>query len=133
MLVNDPVADMLTRIRNALTAKHETVDIPRSKVKLAIADILKDEGYICGYELVGKDDYSGVIRIKLKYASGGQKAITGLKRVSKPGLRIYANCEDLPKVLGGLGIAIISTSKGIMTDKHARGLNVGGEVMAYIW
>lgn len=132
MLVNDPIADMLTRIRNALTARHETVDIPRSRVKIAIAEILKEEGYISDFELVGKEDYSGVIRVKLKYV-GGQKAITGLKRVSKPGLRIYANCEDLPKVLGGLGIAIISTSKGIMTDKHARGLNVGGEVMAYIW
>lgn len=132
MLVNDPIADMLTRIRNALTARHESVEIPRSKVKIAIAEILKEEGYIADYELVGKEDYSGVIRIKLKYV-GGQKAITGLKRVSKPGLRIYANCEDLPKVLGGLGIAIISTSKGIMTDKHARGLNIGGEVMAYVW
>lgn len=133
MVVNDPVADMLTRIRNALTARHETVDIPRSKVKIAIAEILKDEGYIKDFELQGNEDYSGNIHVTLKYAQGGEKVISGLKRVSKPGLRIYASCDELPRVLNGLGIAIISTNKGIMTDKKARGLKVGGEVMAYIW
>jgi small subunit ribosomal protein S8 len=132
MVVNDPIADMLTRIRNAITARHETVDIPRSRVKIAIAQILLEEGYIAKYELVGKEDYSGIIRITLKYANG-TSVITGLKRISKPGLRIYANCDELPKVLAGLGIAIISTNKGIMTDKKARGQNVGGEVMAYVW
>lgn len=133
MYVTDPVADMLTRIRNALTAKHTVVDIPRSKTKIAVAQILKDNGYIADVELVGKADYTGIIRITLKYGPKGEKVINGLKRVSKPGLRVYANCEKLPKVLGGLGIAIISTNKGIMTDKAARSANLGGEVMAYVW
>ena len=133
MYVTDPVADMLTRIRNALTAKHTVVDIPRSKTKIAVAQILKDNGYIADVELVGKADYTGIIRITLKYGPKGEKVINGLKRVSKPGLRVYANCDKLPKVLGGLGIAIISTNKGIMTDKTARSANLGGEVMAYVW
>lgn len=131
MVVTDPIADMLTRIRNALTAKHADVKIPTSKVKSAIADILLEEGYIASVEKVdaGVNSY---MNITLKYGAG-KSVINGLKRVSKPGLRVYANCEELPKVLGGLGIAIISTSKGIMTDKQARNANVGGEVMAYIW
>ena len=128
MVVTDPIADMLTRIRNALTAKHADVKIPTSKVKSAIADILLEEGYIASVEKVdaGVNSY---MNITLKYGAG-KSVINGLKRVSKPGLRLYANCEELPKVLGGLGIAIISTSKGIMTDKQARNANVGGEVMA---
>lgn len=131
MVVTDPIADMLTRIRNALTAKHEDVKIPRSKVKLAIANILLEEGYISSVKEV-EDGVNSYINITLKY-SAGKSVISGLKRVSKPGLRVYANTEDLPKVLGGLGIAVISTSKGIMTDKQARTASVGGEVMAYIW
>lgn len=133
MYVTDPVADMLTRIRNALTAKHTVVDIPRSRVKIAVADILKAEGYISDVELVGKADYTGIIRITLKYGPKGEKVINGLKRVSRPGLRVYAAADELPKVLGGLGVAIISTNKGIMTDKAARSANLGGEVMAYVW
>ena len=133
MFVTDPVADMLTRIRNALTAKHTVVDIPRSRTKIAVAQILKDNGYVSDVELVGNADYTGIIRITLKYGPKGEKVINGLKRVSKPGLRVYANCDKLPKVLGGLGIAIISTNKGIMTDKAARSANLGGEVMAYVW
>ena len=131
MVVTDPIADMLTRIRNALTAKHADVKIPTSKVKSAIADILLEEGYIASVEKVdaGVNSY---LNITLKYGAG-RSVINGLKRVSKPGLRVYANCEEIPQVLGGLGIAIISTSKGIMTDKQARNANVGGEVMAYIW
>ena len=131
MVVTDPIADMLTRIRNALTAKHSEVKIPTSKVKSAIADILLEEGYIASVEKVdaGVNSY---LNITLKYGAG-KSVINGLKRVSKPGLRVYANCEEIPQVLGGLGIAIISTSKGIMTDKQARNANVGGEVMAYIW
>lgn len=131
MVVTDPIADMLTRIRNSLTAKHSDVKIPTSKVKAAIADILLEEGYIAGVEKV-EDGVNSYLNITLKY-SAGRSVINGLKRVSKPGLRVYANCEELPQVLGGLGIAIISTSKGIMTDKKARTANVGGEVMAYIW
>ena len=131
MVVTDPIADMLTRIRNALTAKHSDVKIPTSKVKAAIADILLEEGYIEAVEKV-EDGVNSYLNITLKYGAG-RSVINGLKRVSKPGLRVYANCEDLPKVLNGLGIAIISTSKGIMTDKHARTANVGGEVMAYVW
>lgn len=131
MVVTDPIADMLTRIRNSLTAKHADVKIPTSKVKAAIADILLEEGYIAGVEKV-EDGVNSYLNITLKY-SAGRSVINGLKRVSKPGLRVYANCEELPQVLGGLGIAIISTSKGIMTDKKARTANVGGEVMAYIW
>lgn len=130
---NDPIADMLTRIRNANTAKHDTVDVPVSKMKLAIADILVDEGYIAKYELVG-EGVERVIRITLKYgADKNEKIISGLKRISKPGLRIYADKENLPKVLGGLGIAIVSTSQGVMTDKAARKAGIGGEVLAYIW
>jgi len=131
MVVTDPIADMLTRIRNALIAKHSDVKIPTSKVKAAIADILLDEGYIEAVEKV-EDGVNSYMNITLKYGAG-RSVINGLKRVSKPGLRVYANCEDLPKVLNGLGIAIISTSKGIMTDKQARTANIGGEVMAYIW
>ncbi len=133
MFVTDPVADMLTRIRNALTAKHPTVDIPRSRAKIAVANILKEEGYVADVELVGNEDYTGVIRITLKYGPNGQKVISGLRRISKPGLRVYASADELPKVLGGLGIAIISTNKGIMTDKAARSAKLGGEVMAYVW
>ena len=131
MVVTDPIADMLTRIRNALTAKHSDVKIPTSKVKSAIADILLEEGYIEAVEKV-EDGVNSYLNITLKYGAG-RSVINGLKRVSKPGLRVYANCAELPKVLNGLGIAIISTSKGIMTDKQARNANVGGEVMAYIW
>lgn len=130
---NDPIADMLTRIRNANTAKHDTVDVPMSKMKLSIADILVDEGYVAKYDIVG-EGVQRVIRITLKYgADKNEKIISGLKRIYKPGLRIYADSENLPKVLGGLGTAIISTSKGVMTDKAARKQNVGGEVLAYIW
>ena len=132
MQITDPVADMLTRIRNANTAKHESVDVPASNLKKAIAKILLDEGYIKSYEVV-EDGTQGVIRIQLKYLAGKEKVISGLRRVSKPGLRVYARCEELPKVLGGLGIAIISTSKGLMTDKEARKNAIGGEVLAYIW
>ena len=131
MLVNDPIADMLTRIRNANDAKHETVDIPASNMKRAIAEILLSEGYIKSYQII-EDGKQGVIRITLKYV-GKQKVIHGLRRVSKPGLRIYSNCEDMPKVMNGLGIAIVSTSKGIMTDRQARKENVGGEVLAFVW
>ena len=131
MVVTDPIADMLTRIRNALTAKHSDVKIPTSKVKVAIAEILLEEGYIEAVEKV-EDGVNSYMNITLKYGAG-RSVINGLKRVSKPGLRVYANCEDLPKVLNGLGIAIISTSKGIMTDKRARSAKVGGEVMAYVW
>ena len=130
---NDPIADMLTRIRNANTAKHDTVDIPVSKMKLAIADILVDEGYIAKYDLVG-EGVDSAIRVTLKYgADKNEKIISGLKRISKPGLRIYADNEHLPKVLGGLGIAIVSTSQGVMTDKKARKLGIGGEVICYVW
>ena len=131
MQISDVIADMLTRIRNANNAKHETVDIPASNMKKAIAQILVDEGYIAGYQLI-QDGKQGVIRITLKYI-GKEKVLKGLKRVSKPGLRIYASCEEMPKVLNGLGIAIVSTSKGIMTDKKARKENVGGEVLAFVW
>ncbi|MBE6688185.1 MAG: 30S ribosomal protein S8 [Ruminococcaceae bacterium] len=132
MQITDAIADMLTRIRNANSAKHETVDIPCSKVKKAIADILVDEGYIKGYQLI-EDSKQGIIRVTLKYGPKKQRIIQGIKRVSKPGLRIYAGCEELPRVMRGLGVAIISTSKGIMTDKNARKQNVGGEVLAFIW
>ena len=133
MTTNDPIADMLTRIRNANTAKHDTVDVPASKMKLAIADILVKEGYIAKYDVL-EDGAFKTIRITLKYgADKNEKIISGLKRISKPGLRVYASKENLPKVLGGLGIAIISTNKGIVTDKVARQLNVGGEVLAFIW
>ena len=131
--MTDPIADMLTRIRNANTAKHDTVDIPSSKMKLAIAKILLDEGYIKSYELVENGKFND-IRITLKYgASKNEKIISGLQRISKPGLRVYANCEELPKVLGGLGTAIISTNQGVITDKEARKAGVGGEVLAFVW
>ena len=130
---NDPIADMLTRIRNANTAKHDTVDVPVSKMKIAIANILLDEGYIDKFDIVG-EGVEKAIRITLKYgADKNEKIISGLKRISKPGLRIYADSENLPRVLGGLGIAVISTSQGVMTDKAARKLKIGGEVLAYIW
>ena len=133
MTMSDPIADMLTRIRNANTAKHDTVDVPASKMKLAIAKILLDEGYISKYDIIEDGNFK-TIHITLKYgADKNEKIITGLKRISKPGLRIYAGKDELPKVLGGLGIAIISTSKGMMTDKDARKQSLGGEVLAYIW
>ena len=133
MTMSDPIADMLTRIRNANTAKHDTVDIPASKMKISIADILLNEGYIAKYDLI-EDGKFKTIRITLKYgADKNEKIITGLKRISKPGLRIYANKEELPKVLGGLGIAILSTNQGVITDKEARKLHVGGEVLAFVW
>ena len=131
MNITDPIADMLTRIRNANAQRHETVDVPASKMKKAIAEILFDEGYIKSFEEI-EDNSQGIIRITLKYVNK-QKVISGLKRISKPGLRVYANKEELPQVLGGLGIALISTSKGIMTDKKARQEGIGGEVLAYIW
>lgn len=132
MQLTDPVADMLTRIRNANSAKHESVDIPASNMKKAIAAILQEEGYIKHYQIID-DGRQGVIRVTLKYGQNKAKTITGLRRVSKPGLRVYASCEELPSVLKGLGVAIISTSKGVMTDKQARREKVGGEVLAYIW
>ena len=131
MHITDPIADMLTRIRNANSARHDTVDVPASNMKKSIAQILLDEGYIKSYQII-EDGKQGVIRITLKYV-GKQKVIHGLRRVSKPGLRIYSNCEDMPKVMKGLGTAIISTSKGVMTDKVARAAHVGGEVLAFIW
>ena len=132
MQITDPVADMLTRIRNANSAKHETVDVPASNLKKAIAQILLDEGYIKAFQVV-EDGTQGVIRITLKYLAGKEKVITGLRRVSKPGLRVYAGADELPRVLKGLGIAIISTSKGVMTDKATRANHVGGEVLAFVW
>ena len=132
MQITDPVADMLTRIRNASSAKHETVDVPASNLKKAIAQILLDEGYIKSFEMVDNGN-QGVLHITLKYMAKKAPVISGLKRVSKPGLRIYAGAEELPKVLKGLGIAIISTSKGVMTDKKARELHIGGEVLAFVW
>ena len=132
MQISDVIADMLTRIRNANDAKHESVDIPASNLKKSIAQILLDEGYIKNFQIV-EDGKQGIIRVALKYAADKQKVIHGLKRVSKPGLRIYTNCEDMPKVMNGLGIAIVSTSKGVMTDKKARQANVGGEILAFVW
>lgn len=132
MQISDVIADMLTRIRNANNAKHETVDIPASNMKKAIADILLEEGYIKGVQVI-EDGKQGIIRVSLKYGAGKAKVIHGLRRVSKPGLRIYASCEDMPKVMNGLGTVIVSTSKGIMTDKKARKENVGGEVLAFVW
>ena len=131
MNITDPIADMLTRIRNANAQRHETVDVPSSKLKKSIAEILLDEGFIKSFEEI-EDNSQGIIRITLKYVNK-QKVISGLKRISKPGLRVYAHKEELPQVLGGLGIALISTSKGIMTDKKARQEGIGGEVLAYIW
>ena len=132
MNITDPIADMLTRIRNASRSKHKTVDVPASNLKKSIADILFKEGYIKAYEEIS-DDTQGIIRITLKYDEKGNKVIAVLKRISKPGLRVYASKDELPKVLNGLGIALISTSKGIVTDKQARELGVGGEVLAYVW
>ncbi|MBE6600014.1 MAG: 30S ribosomal protein S8 [Ruminococcaceae bacterium] len=132
MQMSDVIADMLTRIRNANDAKHQTVDIPASNIKKSIAEILTKEGYIKGYQVI-EDGKQGIIRVALKYGANKTKVIRGLKRVSKPGLRIYAGYEDMPKVMNGLGIAIVSTSKGLMTDKQARALKVGGEVLAFVW
>ncbi|WP_251389298.1 30S ribosomal protein S8 [Mediterraneibacter agrestimuris] len=133
MTMSDPIADMLTRIRNANTAKHDTVDVPASKMKIAIANILLDEGYIAKYDIVEDGNFQ-TIHITLKYGvDKNEKVISGLKRISKPGLRVYANSEDMPKVLGGLGTAIVSTNKGVITDKEARKLGVGGEVLCFIW
>ncbi|HCD70732.1 MAG TPA: 30S ribosomal protein S8 [Ruminococcaceae bacterium] len=132
MQITDTIADMLTRIRNANSAKHATVDVPASNLKKQIAQILLDEGYIKSFKVVD-DNKQGVIKITLKYTDSKSQVITGLRRVSKPGLRIYSNCKDMPKVMKGLGIAIVSTSKGIMTDKKAREMNVGGEVLAFVW
>ena len=133
MTMSDPIADMLTRIRNANTAKHDTVDIPSSKMKNAIAEILFNEGYIAKYEIIEDGNFK-TIRVTLKYgADKNEKIITGIKRISKPGLRVYASAEDMPKVLGGLGVAIVSTNKGVITDKEARALNIGGEVLAFVW
>ena len=133
MTMSDPIADMLTRIRNANTAKHDTVDVPASKMKIAIADILVKEGYIAKYDLIDEGSFK-TIHITLKYgADKNEKVISGLKRISKPGLRVYAETEDIPRVLGGLGTAILSTNKGVITDKEARKLQVGGEVLAFVW
>ena len=132
MSMTDPIADMLTRIRNANMVGHESVDIPASKMKKSIAEILLEEGYIKGYDII-EDNKQGIIRVQLKYGAGKEKVITGIRKISKPGLKVYAKRDDVPKVLGGLGIAIISTSKGVITDKEARKQNVGGEVICYVW
>jgi small subunit ribosomal protein S8 len=132
MTMTDPIADMLTRIRNSSAVKHETVDIPASNIKKEIASILLEEGFVKGYDII-EDGKQGIIRMQLKYGKNNEKVITGIKKISKPGLRVYAKKDEIPKVLGGLGIAIISTSKGIITDKNARKEGVGGEVIAYIW
>lgn len=132
MTMTDPIADMLTRIRNANTVKHETVDVPASNIKKEIVRILLEEGFIRGYDVI-EDEKQGIIRIQLKYGQAGEKVIQGIKRISKPGMRVYTNAHEIPKVLNGLGIAIISTSKGILTDKEARKENVGGEVICYVW
>lgn len=132
MVMTDPIADMLTRLRNANSVYHEKVEIPGSKIKTAIAEILKEEGFIKGFEFIS-DNKQGIIRVNLKYGPNREKVITGIKRISKPGLRVYAKSDQLPRVLGGLGIAIVSTSKGIMSDKQARRNGLGGEVIAYVW
>lgn len=132
MTMTDPIADMLTRVRNANTAKHENVDVPASNIKKEIARILLEEGYIKGYDVI-EDGKQGLIRLSLKYGKAGEKVITGLKRISKPGIRVYADRDSIPKVLNGIGISIISTSKGIVTDKQARELGIGGEVICYVW
>lgn len=132
MTMTDPIADMLTRIRNANTAAHETVDVPASKIKKSIAGILSDEGYIDGFEVID-DNKQGVIRIKMKYGPDKEKVISGIKKISKPGLKVYAKANEVPRVLGGLGVAIISTSNGVISDKEARKLGVGGEVICYVW
>ncbi|MDE5990639.1 MAG: 30S ribosomal protein S8 [Clostridia bacterium] len=131
-MITDPIADMLTRIRNGLVAKHESVEMPSSKMKKAIAQILTDEGFINGFEIV-EGEVQSVMKVNLKYGPNNEKVISGIKRISKPGLRVYANSENLPVVLNGLGIAIVSTSKGVMTDKKARAAHIGGEVLAYVW
>ena len=132
MTMTDPIADMLTRIRNANTVGHTTVDVPASKMKRSIAQILKDEGYIADYD-VEEDDKQGVIHIRMKYGAGKERVISGIKKISKPGLKVYAKADDVPRVLGGLGIAIISTSKGVISDKEARQQRIGGEVICYVW
>ena len=132
MVMTDPIADMLTRIRNANTVRHEKLELPASKLKRDIAEILKREGFVRDYEFV-EDNQQGVLRIFLKYGPNNERIITGLKRISKPGLRVYAKADEVPRVLGGLGIAVVSTSKGVITDKEARQQNIGGEVLAYIW
>ena len=132
MTMTDPIADMLTRIRNANTVGHETVEIPASKMKKAIAEILKEEGYITDFDVI-EDDKQGMIKVTMKYGSNQERVISGIKKISKPGLKVYAKANEVPKVLGGLGIAIISTSKGIVSDKEARKLGVGGEVICYVW
>ena len=132
MTMTDPIADMLTRIRNANTVGHETVEIPASKMKKAIAEILKEEGYITDFDVI-EDDKQGMIKVTMKYGSKKERVISGIKKISKPGLKVYAKANEVPKVLGGLGIAIISTSKGIVSDKEARKLGVGGEVICYVW
>ena len=132
MTMTDPIADMLTRIRNANTAGHETVEIPASKMKKSIAQILKDEGFITDFEVI-EDGKQGIIKVTMKYAAGKERVISGIKKISKPGLKVYAKAEDVPRVLGGLGIAILSTSKGVISDKEARKLNIGGEVICYVW
>ena len=132
MTMTDPIADMLTRIRNANTVGHETVEIPASKMKKAIAEILKEEGYITDFDVI-EDDKQGMIKVTMKYGSNKERVINGIKKISKPGLKVYAKANEVPKVLGGLGIAIISTSKGIVSDKEARKLGVGGEVICYVW
>ena len=132
MTMTDPIADMLTRIRNANTVGHETVEIPASKMKKAIAEILKEEGYITDFDVI-EDDKQGMIKVTMKYGANKERVISGIKKISKPGLKVYAKANDVPKVLGGLGIAIISTSKGIISDKEARKLGVGGEVICYVW
>ena len=132
MSMTDPIADMLTRIRNANTVGHDTVDVPASKMKKSIAEILADEGYIKGFDVID-DNKQGTIRIEMKYGAGKERVISGIKKISKPGLKVYAKAEDVPKVLGGLGVAIISTSKGVISDKEARKLGVGGEVICYVW
>ena len=132
MTMTDPIADMLTRIRNANTAGHKTVDIPASKMKKSIAEILLDEGYISGFEVI-EDGKQGIIRVEMKYGADKERVIKGIKKISKPGLKVYAKADNVPKVLGGLGIAIISTSKGVISDKEARKLGVGGEVICYVW
>jgi small subunit ribosomal protein S8 len=135
MQITDPIADMLTRIRNANSVQHDKVDIPASRMKKAIAQILKSEGFVKDFDVIKKDesDVQGAIRVVLKYGANQEKVITGLKRISKPGLKVYVKSEQLPKVLGGLGVALISTSQGVMTDKQARKANLGGEVLAYVW
>ncbi|MGN0659520.1 MAG: 30S ribosomal protein S8 [Emergencia sp.] len=132
MTMTDPIADMLTRIRNANTVGHETVEIPASKIKKSIAEILLEEGYISGFEVI-EDNKQGIIKVQMKYGAGKERVITGIKKISKPGLKVYAKANEVPRVLGGLGIAIISTSKGVISDKKARELGVGGEVICYVW